>query len=174
MIREKTEDNWSNRGFGICFWLYSHEHGNWIVLDDEKFEDYKALQIMPRLIETSFGTDGGLKPKHIERAKRLFETPDDHEETRKAMYTLQKILDGFAIEDTVYSLGKEENGKQCLIIKGNQTAEVYFAMYKKKQEHLKFPDAKEAAINLIKRVAPSKDLEQRMLTAYEETLSQLN
>ena len=46
-ILDKTKDEGINRGFGIRKWLDEHEHGNWIVLDDEVFPDFALCGIQP-------------------------------------------------------------------------------------------------------------------------------
>ncbi len=77
-IVDKTLDNGSDRGRGIVKWLSKHEHGGWIVLDDEMFPDFKRYGITAHLVRTSFA-DGGLQHKHIKRALELFDVdPEPH------------------------------------------------------------------------------------------------
>jgi hypothetical protein len=43
-----------NRGYEISQWLEDHpEVDRWVVLDDEKFNDYDFLKITPNLIQTN-------------------------------------------------------------------------------------------------------------------------
>lgn len=69
---DKTDDDGYDRGHGIARWLQKHPHKGWIVLDDEKFDDYRDYGIFPHLIQTSFAPNGGLKEKHIRAASVLF------------------------------------------------------------------------------------------------------
>lgn len=58
-ISDKTEDQVSNRGFGIISYLKEHpEIDKWVVLDDDVFFDYKELGIMDHLVRTRFGFGG--------------------------------------------------------------------------------------------------------------------
>ena len=70
---DKTDDSGFDRGRGIRKWLESHPQKQFIVLDDEIFSDYKEEKILPHLILTSPSVNGGLKPKHVKTAKRLFD-----------------------------------------------------------------------------------------------------
>ena len=65
-IIDKTIDDTWNRGFGIKAWLSTHDVETWLVLDDDKFEDFEYEGIMPHFVQTSF-SDGGLMEKHISR-----------------------------------------------------------------------------------------------------------
>lgn len=69
-ILDKTNDNGSNRGYGITKWLEEKNNiESWIVLDDEIFDDYEEEKILPHLVKTDFYDDnGGLQEKHIEMA----------------------------------------------------------------------------------------------------------
>ena len=70
-IYDKTQDNIYDRGMGIQTWLSRHpEVTNWIVLDDNVFNDYRCSGIMPHLIQTSF-VDGGLKHEMIPRCESM-------------------------------------------------------------------------------------------------------
>lgn len=70
-IFDKTTDNMFDRGTGIINWLSKHpDVTSWIVLDDDIFDDYGTLGIMPHLIQTSF-MDGGLKPGMIPLCESL-------------------------------------------------------------------------------------------------------
>lgn len=54
-LDKTTELKPGSRGLGIQAWLFSHpEVTNWIVLDDEIFEDYERCNILPHLIQTDF------------------------------------------------------------------------------------------------------------------------
>lgn len=70
-IFDKTMDNMSDRGMGIETWLRRHpEVTNWIVLDDDIFDDYECRGIMPHLVQTNF-YDGGLKHEMIPLCEHL-------------------------------------------------------------------------------------------------------
>ncbi len=76
-IVDKTDDNGVNRGFGIRRWLDYHEHGRWIVIDDEVFPDFEECSITPRLVKTDFyggRLKGGLRKSHIWKAVSLMKT----------------------------------------------------------------------------------------------------
>ena len=73
-ISGKTSDRGYNRGYGIRKWLDKHEHGSWIVLDDEVFADYKVCGIMERLVKTETYIRGGLRDPHVEIAVKLMAT----------------------------------------------------------------------------------------------------
>ncbi len=60
-----TIDSGSNRGMGIKEYLKSHVVENWLVLDDDVFDDYDE-EIMDHLVKTSF-YDDGLQNKHCEK-----------------------------------------------------------------------------------------------------------
>lgn len=63
-IIDKTTDDMWNRGFGIKAWLSLHDVESWLVLDDDKFEDFEYEGIMPHFVQTSFAS-GGLTDQHI-------------------------------------------------------------------------------------------------------------
>ena len=49
----ETTDEMSNRGEGINNWLKAHSHvKDWIVIDDEMFNDYENYNIVDKLIKT--------------------------------------------------------------------------------------------------------------------------
>lgn len=53
------EDARKHRGAGISEWLKRNPHvTNWVVLDDELFEDYAPHGILPHYVQTDFYTDG--------------------------------------------------------------------------------------------------------------------
>lgn len=70
---DKTVDDGDDRGRGIAKWLNAHPHLGWVVIDDERFPDFNDYGICAHLIQTSFATGGGLKEKHIQKAKMLFD-----------------------------------------------------------------------------------------------------
>ena len=106
-IKDKTTDLYGPRfrGSAIRHYLETHEHGCWIVLDDEIFPDFKMCKIHPHLIRTS-GVDG-LKNKYVQVASRMIDrqlrNPEEFafagleavkEETRRiARYEKQRIDD---------------------------------------------------------------------------------
>ena len=60
-----------DRGAGIIKYLEDHpDVTDWIVLDDEIFEDYNEMGILPHLVKTSFYT-GALDEYHVKRAINL-------------------------------------------------------------------------------------------------------
>lgn len=59
-----TSDNGSNRGFGIKKYIDQNNIDNYVILDDEVFNDYD-LELLSRLVKTSF-YDNGLKIEHKE------------------------------------------------------------------------------------------------------------
>ena len=68
---DKTTDKIFDRGRGIHEWLSQHpEVTNWVVLDDDIFEDYKTYGITSHIVQTSFA-GGGFKQKHIPRCEKL-------------------------------------------------------------------------------------------------------
>ena len=58
-IIAKTQDEGYNRGQGIMDYLYDNPTDAWVVLDDDVFQDYEELGILPHLVQTSW-TEGGL------------------------------------------------------------------------------------------------------------------
>ena len=70
-IYDKTTDQMFDRGRGIYEWLDRHPKvTNWVVLDDDIFEDYKTYGVMPHIVQTSF-VSGGFKQKHIPRCVKM-------------------------------------------------------------------------------------------------------
>ncbi len=67
-IRSKTE-SLGGRGKEINAWLNKYPHGNWIVLDDEIFEDFEEYGIHSHLVETDY--EYGLTDDDVKKAKRL-------------------------------------------------------------------------------------------------------
>lgn len=53
-IYDCTADKIYNRGEGIIKWLNAHEVKSWCVLDDEIFPDYEHMQIVEKLVKTSY------------------------------------------------------------------------------------------------------------------------
>ena len=53
-IYDHTADMTYNRGEGIINWLNVHAAESWCVLDDEIFPDYEQLQIVEKLVKTSY------------------------------------------------------------------------------------------------------------------------
>lgn len=69
---DKTCDSGGDRGRGIINWLESKDVSSWIVLDDEIFDDYEELGVMPNLVKTSFcDENGGLQKEHVDKAIKL-------------------------------------------------------------------------------------------------------
>jgi len=68
-ILDKTKDNNSDRGHGIHKWINSRNVTNWIVLDDEIFDDYDE-EIIKHLVKSSFYEDG-LNEKLVDEAIKL-------------------------------------------------------------------------------------------------------
>ena len=66
---------WNYRGTQIKFWLDTHDVSNYVILDDELFEDYYKLNLMPHVIKTIYRTDedkwGGLTPNLVEEAIKI-------------------------------------------------------------------------------------------------------
>ena len=60
----ETIDNGSDRGNGIKNYLLTHDVSDYIILDDDIFDDYDDV-LLAKLIKTSF-FDNGLKEKHID------------------------------------------------------------------------------------------------------------
>lgn len=60
----ETIDKGSDRGNGIKNYLLTHDVTDYVILDDDIFDDYDDT-IMAKLIKTSF-IDGGLKEEHID------------------------------------------------------------------------------------------------------------
>ncbi len=61
-IIAKTEDEGYNRGQGIVDYLAEHPADAWVVLDDDIFQDFESLGIIPHLVQTDW-SDGGLTPE---------------------------------------------------------------------------------------------------------------
>lgn len=77
-ILDKTQDLILNRGQGIQDWLSRHKGvESWIVLDDEIFADYESRDILPHLIQTSYGGDG-LNEKCAAKAIEMLNKGDNH------------------------------------------------------------------------------------------------
>ena len=53
-IYDCTADMTYNCGEGIINWLNAHAAESWCVLDDEIFPDYEQLQIVEKLVKTSY------------------------------------------------------------------------------------------------------------------------
>lgn len=82
-IFDKTGDYspW-DRGTEIITWFEEHKDfkvGTWIVIDDEIFDDYRRMGILPRLVKTSW-YDNGLQDEHVERAIELLNKEDSNDE----------------------------------------------------------------------------------------------
>lgn len=67
-IIDYTIDNGSNRGSGIKKYLLEHKVDEYVIIDDDIFDDYDD-EIMDNLVKTSF-YDGGLEDKHKEELIR--------------------------------------------------------------------------------------------------------
>ena len=59
-----TNDNGSDRGMGIKRYLLTHKVDEYVIIDDDIFDDYDD-EIMNRLVKTSF-YNGGLQDSHKE------------------------------------------------------------------------------------------------------------
>ena len=70
-IADKTIDDWSNRGEGIASYIKINSIEKFVVLDDEKFSDYKKYDILPHLIKTNSSL--GLTDYNIITAKQMLE-----------------------------------------------------------------------------------------------------
>lgn len=72
-IINKTDDKGSDRGAGIKKFLENFKSvDSWIVLDDEVFDDYEELGIMPHLVQTDFYNDnGGIQEEHVQLAIKI-------------------------------------------------------------------------------------------------------
>jgi len=69
-IIDCTIDNGNDRGTGIKQYLFEHQVDNYVILDDDIFDDYDD-ELMRKLVKTSFYNDG-LQEKHkVELIKRL-------------------------------------------------------------------------------------------------------
>ena len=68
IIRSKTE-SLGGRGKEIRAWLDKYPHGNWLVLDDEYFNDFEECGIIPHLVKTDF--DKGLTGDDVKKAKKM-------------------------------------------------------------------------------------------------------
>ncbi len=68
IIRSKTE-SLGGRGKEIKAWLDKYPHGNWLVLDDEYFNDFDECGIIPHLVKTDFGK--GLTEDDVKKAKKM-------------------------------------------------------------------------------------------------------
>ena len=68
------------RGHEIQAWLQKNDDvvKEWIVLDEEIFEDYEECGIMPHLERTNFyDVNGGLQDEHVEKAIELLGRKDE-------------------------------------------------------------------------------------------------
>lgn len=63
-IIDQTNDNGNDRGMGIKRYLLTHKVDEYVIIDDDIFDDYDD-EIMNRLVKTSF-YNGGLQDKHKE------------------------------------------------------------------------------------------------------------
>lgn len=64
-VLDKTRDHILDRGYGIQVWLEEHpDVTQWLVLDDDIFEDYEEEGILSHLVTTNFYT-GGLRKEHL-------------------------------------------------------------------------------------------------------------
>ena len=65
----RTYDNIFNRGMGIKKYLINHDVSNYIIIDDEIFDDYDE-ELLSRLVKTNF-YDVGLSKEHKTKAIKL-------------------------------------------------------------------------------------------------------
>ena len=62
-----------HRGLEINAWFEDHRNcdvESWIVIDDDVFDDYRMMGILPRLVKTSW-YNNGLQDEHVEKAIEL-------------------------------------------------------------------------------------------------------
>ena len=62
------------RGHEIQKWLENNNDivEQWVVLDDEVFEDFEECGIMPHLVQTTFYSEnGGLQEEHVQQAIKI-------------------------------------------------------------------------------------------------------
>ena len=77
-IHDKTPLLNQDRPREIKAWLDTHEHGNFIILDDDFLEEeYEKFGLSSNLIHTIYFTDniynGGLQDFHLEQIEKIFE-----------------------------------------------------------------------------------------------------
>ena len=65
----RTYDNIFNRGMGIKEYLLNNDVSNYIIIDDEIFDDYDE-ELLSRLVKTNF-YDVGLSKEHKTKAIKL-------------------------------------------------------------------------------------------------------
>lgn len=75
VIQDKTPGFSWERGRGIYSYLQSHPRGDFIVLDDDDFRDFRKYGILPHWIRTSWELDGGPQNQHVRCAWKLFRLP---------------------------------------------------------------------------------------------------
>lgn len=74
-ILDKTIDHEIDRGQGISDWISNHKVESWVVLDDEIFDDYEEMGVMPHLVKTVYSSEnGGLQPEHVSKAIEILNT----------------------------------------------------------------------------------------------------
>ena len=66
----KTDDNGSDRGYGIYKYLMTHNVSNYIILDDEIFADYDE-NLLGHLVKTSFYGDGLTEEHAVKIMKKI-------------------------------------------------------------------------------------------------------
>lgn len=69
VIMDKTIDNWANRGEGITNYVKEHDVDNYILLDDEIFDDYEKFNLLDKLILTDEAV--GLTKENVKDAIKL-------------------------------------------------------------------------------------------------------
>lgn len=67
-LKLKT-DSLGSRGIEIYQWLEKYPHGNWVVLDDDVWDDFEQYQIYDHLVRTDY--DKGLTVMDIQKAKNI-------------------------------------------------------------------------------------------------------
>lgn len=78
-IEDKTAPDGSARGRGIVEWMSERNIESFAILDDELF-DYEEEGLLNRVVKTTFyGSDGGLREDHEEKAVRLLLTGCENE-----------------------------------------------------------------------------------------------
>jgi len=77
-IYDVTKDRGDNRGYGILKWYTKHGVTDWVVLDDEEFDDYMPYGILSHLVKTSYYTpDGGLQDEDVDKAIEILNRSSD-------------------------------------------------------------------------------------------------
>lgn len=77
-IYDVTKDRGDNRGYGILQWYTHRDVTDWVVLDDEEFDDYRPYGILKHLVKTYYySPDGGLQDEDVEKAIEILSWSDN-------------------------------------------------------------------------------------------------